>query len=127
MILRDETGAGVVEPLWNGETEIVASWLVYTEAFVTLEVALREGRLTLVGIDRARTDLDERWSSIDAIAVIPRLAREAGMLGARHGLRTLDAVHLATALAFDDEAVVMATWDRVLRRASLEAGLAVVP
>lgn len=117
----------MVESLWNGETEIAASWLVYTEAFVSLEMALREGRLTLVGIDRARTDLEERWSSIDAIAVVPRLAREAGTLGARHGLRTLDAVHLATALALDDEAVILVTWDRVLRRASLEAGLAVVP
>ena len=127
MILRDETGGEGAHRLWNATIPILASWLVHTEAVVSLEAAARRGRLAAGSLVRARGELERRWSSIDAVAVTPGLAREAGALAGRHRLRALDAVHLATALAADGEPIVMATWDHELRRASLEAGLDVVP
>lgn len=38
-----------------------------------------------------------------------------------------DAIHLAAALTVDATELVFATWDAELRRAALEAGLAVAP
>ncbi len=38
-----------------------------------------------------------------------------------------DAIHLASALTLDEPELVFATWDAELRRAALDAGLAVAP
>jgi hypothetical protein len=41
--------------------------------------------------------------------------------------RGYDAVHLASVLAIDDPALIVATWDRDLGQATLEVGRAVAP
>ena len=43
------------------------------------------------------------------------------------GLRTLDALHLASALAVADENLVLATWDRRLSDGARDEGLVVLP
>ena len=50
-----------------------------------------------------------------------------GALGARHALRALDAIHVATALALAEAGPVVVSWDRRLRRAAVAEGLAVYP
>src|SRR6201999_2901363 len=55
------------------------------------------------------------------------LARAAGELAERHALRGYDAVHLASALAIEDEGLVVATWDRDLATAALAPHRPVVP
>jgi predicted nucleic acid-binding protein len=55
------------------------------------------------------------------------LARAAGALAERHGLRGYDAVHLASASAIDDPDLVIATWDRDLAAAASATNRTVVP
>jgi predicted nucleic acid-binding protein len=55
------------------------------------------------------------------------LARTAGELAERHALRGYDAVHLASATAIDDPALVIATWDRDLAWAVIAENQTVVP
>lgn len=50
-----------------------------------------------------------------------------GALAETHALCGYDAVHLASAIAIADPALVVATWDRDLADAAVRAGYAVVP
>lgn len=50
--------------------------------------------------------------------------RDAGHLAEHFGLRGYDAVHLAAALAVNDDDVVLVTGDRELATAARAAGLA---
>lgn len=70
---------------------------------------------------------DEAWSGLDALALIPIdddvLAATARIEPT--GLRTLDAVHLATAVSLVDDLGTFVTYDRRLARAAERHGLTV--
>jgi len=58
--------------------------------------------------------------------VTEELARSAGDLADRHGLRGYDALHLASALTLSEDTLV-ATWGAALSRAARSEGCAVAP
>ena len=66
----------------------------------------------------------ERLSLVDPE---PQLIAAACEIAERHALRALDAIHLATALLLAEMPVVVASWDRRLRAAALDAGLGLAP
>lgn len=70
---------------------------------------------------------EAEWGWFDVIEVDQALAERATALALSHGLRTLDALHLAAALELEDEEVAFATWDRRLHEAARAEGLAVLP
>ena len=51
----------------------------------------------------------------------------AGDLAETHGLRSCDAVHLATALVVDAQSLLLATWDRDVARGAVAAGCSASP
>ena len=61
------------------------------------------------------------------LSVTSRIAEVAGLVAEQLRLRALDAIHLASALEFAELDPAVVSWDADLRRAALEAGLAVVP
>jgi len=67
------------------------------------------------------------YEAVTTIALDESLAKAAGELAQRRGLRGYDAVHLASALAIDRTETVLATWDRALADAAVLEGLAVAP
>jgi predicted nucleic acid-binding protein len=67
------------------------------------------------------------WSEVAVVEVDEPLCLHAAQLTADRGLRTLDALHLASALAVADDDLVVATWDRRLWDAARAEGLAVLP
>ena len=71
--------------------------------------------------------VERDWASIGAIDVDEALAWQAAKLAVRHGLRTLDALHLAAALATADDDPTFVTWDVALHRAARAEGLRVFP
>lgn len=71
--------------------------------------------------------LDLAWTSIHAEELDDSLGLFAGALAARHGLRALDAVHLASALSVRAGEPVVVSWDTDLRRAAGAEGLALSP
>lgn len=75
----------------------------------------------------ARDDLSARWAEIETIAVDESLLSAAGDVAERYRLRALDALHLAAVNLIADEDTTFASWDEELRRAAIEAGLAVAP
>jgi predicted nucleic acid-binding protein len=61
---------------------------------------------------------------LDIIEVGTEMARAAGELAQRFGLRGYDAVHLAAGLAMNDADVVLVTGDHDMAGAAQAAGIA---
>lgn len=72
-------------------------------------------------VERAAAVLDR----MDLLALDDPLLADAGRLDGEH-LRSLDAIHLATALAFDGEVDELITYDRRMADHAVSLGLAVV-
>lgn len=67
------------------------------------------------------------WSAFNVIDTDQRLSHLAVSLAVRHRLKSLDAIHLASALVLPAENLAFATWDRQLHRAARAEGLEVLP
>ena len=92
-----------------------------------LAAAARNHDLSPDDLDTAHALWDEFWNAVRPVELTHQVERRAGELARRLGLRGADAVHLASALALDDDDVIVAVWDRPLHRATLAEGLAVGP
>jgi predicted nucleic acid-binding protein len=109
-------------PLYREADAVFSSRVLVAEAWAALARAERDGRLTLgrrLGVVR------RRLAELGFVELTAGLADEAGRLARRHALRGYDAVHLASALALRDDALVVATWDDELAAAAEASGLAV--
>jgi predicted nucleic acid-binding protein len=67
------------------------------------------------------------WSSFNVVEIDLVVAEEAAELAVVTGLRSLDAVHLAAALALSEAELTFATWDVRLHRAARDRGLTLLP
>jgi predicted nucleic acid-binding protein len=88
----------------------------------------RGGRLSGQTHRTALDDLDDLWRELQVHAVTDSLIETATRTATEHALRAYDSLHLATIATFGDaEQVTVACWDRELRSAVGEYGLALVP
>lgn len=122
-----EPGWDRVRALWDTSETLVTSWISFPEVRSALERAHRSGRIGRRRLQRALSELDELWPDVLVTRVDGPLAVAAADLAGVHPLRGQDAIHLASALELDDAELVLATWDRRLRKAALDEGLAVAP
>lgn len=76
-------------------------------------------------MNQALTRLRSEWDAVEAIDVDESTSAEAGSLAVRHGLRGMDAIHLASAVLLAEAEPVVVTWDAALQRAAQAEGLAV--
>jgi predicted nucleic acid-binding protein len=83
-----------------------------------------------VGLTAGRTatkPMLEEWPSFSVIEVDQRLVEDAAELAIERELRSLDALHLASALMLPRDGLAFATWDRRLHAAAAACGLQLVP
>lgn len=86
------------------------------------------GRITAAQFAGAIEGLGEIWKDVDVHAVTDGVIQGASRAVAKHGLRAYDGLHLATVLALKEvEEVTLACWDRELREAAGERGIALIP
>jgi len=100
--------APVFEDVDRGRTRLVSSTIVLLEV---LTGAFRRGNQLLA------QKFEAALSDVEGVALVPvthEIAREAARLRALHGLRTPDAIHVATALVAG--AAELVTMDRRLGR-----------
>ncbi len=97
------------------------------DRWASCRIAWTESYRVLALAGRSTEALREDWARTDVIDVDQELCERAGELARTTGLRTLDALHLASALRVDDGALTFATWDRPLWDAAGENGFALVP
>ena len=111
--------------LWNDATRIVCARLVYPEARAALARAVRMGRISSTQTEIATAELDDLVGQIDFVEITDDLARSAGRLAQRFGLRGYDAVHLAAGITIIDDEAVFVTRDAHLADAAANSALAV--
>jgi uncharacterized protein len=116
-----------MQGLWETGGPFATSCLAYAEVQSALASARRARRISERRREAAVAKLDEAWDIVTAYDADEPLSLLAGAISARHGLRTLDAVHLASALSIPYQQCVVVTWDDELREAALAEGLAVSP
>ena len=121
-----EDGSDVAAELW-ASYPAASSVLAYPEARAALAAARRARRVTARAHDRAVGERDALGAELVIVGVDEALARRAGQLADERALRDYDAVHLASALALGPGETILATWDRDLSNAAVDAGLAVAP
>ncbi len=76
-----------------------------------------------VAVERFQAD----WSAFNVVELDMEVAEDAAELAVAARLRSLDAIHLASALAIDDRRLTVATWDARLHEAARERGLTLLP
>lgn len=67
------------------------------------------------------------WPAFGIVEVDQGLVEDAASLAVTHGLRSLDALHLAAALLLPPDDLVFATWDHRLHAAAQAESLALLP
>ncbi len=124
-LMMGESGSADVRRLWSSTEATATSLVAYPEMIGALASAYRSGRLSHTHHDRAVVQAGRLWADIEVVAADEPLALFAGALADRHGLRALDAIHLASVLT--SEADVLVSWDDPLREAALAEGVDVFP
>lgn len=123
-LIIEEATSDNCRRLWNEATRVASVRLLYPETRAALARAQRMGRLTTGQLTNAVDELESLIDQLDIIEVSTEIARAAGELAQRFGLRGYDAVHLAAGLAMNDADVVLVTGDHDLATAAQAAGIA---
>lgn len=126
-LLVDEAGSNVAAELWDGCDAALSSRLAYPEVRAALAAAGRNHDLGGDDLEDAERAWEEYWAATRPVELTRAVQRRAGELAGLHSLRGADAVHLASALAIGDDALVVAAWDRRLHAGAQAAQLAVAP
>lgn len=119
-----ESGSATAFRAWQQVGAVVGGRLLYVEARASLAAALRGARLTPRTYAEARKSLEELWRRVDVVEVSPVVTQIAADLAEQHALRGSDAVHLASALRAQADALVCADHD--LLHSARQRGLAVI-
>lgn len=141
MIVYADTSALVklfVKEEWADETREILKGaqimgtgvLTRAELVAALARGMRRGYLLVEEAEEARRRLREVWQSWARLAVDERVVSLAEEMAWEHGMRGYDAVHLATALVWQEgigHPVTLTTFDRELWEAARERGMKVWP
>lgn len=119
-----EDGTDTVEAAVESAYEVHTSAIAYLEARVGLVRIWREGKLDDEELDEAVGNIDADWETYVIWPYSYSLAERAAKLASKHeGLRSYDALHLATSLEVAEERqtereTLMLAYDRKLVRVS---------
>ena len=115
-----EAGAEQVRNAMGADERWFVSRVAYTE---TLGALIRD-----VGEADASTQaFKDEWALFDIIDLTQEVVARAADLVGGAGLRSLDAVHLSSALIVPRGDMLFATWDRRLWRAARDRDLRLLP
>ena len=126
-LVVEEAGSQLAWELWDGCDAALASRLAYPEVRAALAAAARNYDLREDDLRAAEQAWENFWAATRPVELTPSVERRAGQLARDHALHGADAVHLASALAIDDPALVVAVWDRRLHAGALASGVQVAP
>jgi len=92
----EEDESSEVRGLVDRAQAVVTSVVTFAETRATLSRLRREKRLTPTHFAEAKRSFVEDWAKFLTVSVTDDLARAAGELAEKHGLRGFDSIHLAT-------------------------------
>lgn len=113
----EETGSGAVRALLQGAQVLGTALLARAELGAALARGVRLGSISEQEAAAARCALEAAWPSWAHVAVDEALVARAELVAWEPGLRGYDAIHLASALTWQEglgQPLVLATFDRAL-------------
>jgi len=115
----DEDGTALVLGLMEQDRAWAASALAHTEAAITLcHGDLPEGAST-----RQRQRLRSDWERFLVVPLDASCLIRAAEIGCERSLRTLDAIHLATAVSIGEDLGAVVTYDHRMVEGATKLGL----
>lgn len=118
-----EEGTPSAEQLWDSGSHLMSSRLLRIETRAALARGHREGRLFRKSNGQTMAMYEDLWSRISVVELTPSLAELACEISETTGLRSLDAIHLSSAIAVGAD--LLASADSDLCLAARQAGLSV--
>ncbi len=97
-----EKGTDEVIKRWNGSKMLVVSSVAYAEFFSAMNRKMREGVLLKKELKSAIQNFKSDWESLIKVEVIDTLNKRIEELTTKYPLRGFDAIHLASALYFQN-------------------------
>ena len=124
----EEEGSFAVRELMASVEGAASSNVLRVELRGSLARMLRSSRLDGSAYDRARADFEQDWPAMTIVPATGVVVEQAAELAERHFLKTLDAIHIASALALSrrGEELVLSSWDRPLLDAAVAEGIRVI-
>jgi predicted nucleic acid-binding protein len=123
----EEPDSGRIRSLLAASDEVASSLVAYPEMRSALARRRREGHLEEAAYESSLRDFRRDWRTVRRISATEELVEEAGELADRHGLRGMDAIHLASALflraSLGTKGLVFSTADVRLARAAKAEGM----
>jgi len=126
-LFLDEDDADLARGVWESELPVATARVSQAELACALEAAVRNRRLGRGRVEQGIHDGTFLWNRADAIEANAKVVDAASRLGMHHGLRGIDALHVASALKLLPLDPVLVSWDDHQRRAAAAEGLPVYP
>lgn len=123
-----ERGSDEALACWRSVADAYATTLGYLELRSALDGARRGGRPAHAEPGTDELLAGEIWEEIAEVELDARVMAAAVRIIVTHGIKALDAIHLASALEVaGGEPLAMVSFDRRLRQAAAAEGLIVLP
>jgi len=119
----DELGSDVVEKICFESDSIAIGSICFPEIISALNRRLREKDLTPKEYSLIKEKMIEEFDSLEIINVVPEVISKATLLLEKYNLRTLDSIHVASAIIWKAQLFVSADKRQIL--AAKKAGLKV--
>lgn len=119
----EETGSDEIEKICFESDSIALSSICFPEIISALNRRLREKNLVKKDYILIKEKMIEEFESLEIINVVPEVISKAITLLEKYNLRTLDALHIASAIIWKAELFVSADKRQIL--AAKKAGLKV--
>lgn len=128
-LYAEEEGSGLVRQGVRDSDLIATSLMSYAETRSALARKSRSQEISRPVFGKCKGEFDRDWLRLHRLPVDEPLVRRAGELAEEHGLRALDALHLATADSLQAalrDGVTFACFDDALNAAAEARGFALL-
>ena len=122
-LLFDERGTLQAQMLWDSDPVLISSRLLRVEARATLARGKLDGRITQQKAKVVTKTFDDLWARLTVVEISEQVAESACEIAESTRLRSLDAIHLASAMAVSAD--LFGSSDVQLCNAASELGFAV--
>jgi predicted nucleic acid-binding protein len=122
-LLFDEPGTSQAQILWDSDPVLISSRLLRIEARATLARGKLDGRITQQKAKVIAKIFDDLWVRLTVVEISEQVAESACEIAESTRLRSLDAIHLASAMAVSAD--LFGSSDVQLCNAASELGFAV--
>ena len=126
-LFLDEADCDIARQVWGSGVRLATSRVSHAELACAMAAAVRSGRHAKRVVDADVVDGTFLADRADLVEADPGVVDTAAVVGVRHGLRGVDAIHIASAMQLADFGPTLVSWDERQRQAARAEGLRVYP